>query len=346
MPITPKARKDLPDPAATVFDAAEAAEIETRTTGYADTLVTELGAAVEASMQPKDADLSAIAALTTQSFGRELLTKATAAAVREALALGSAALQPTGAFDAAGAAAAAQAASQPLDSDLTAIAALTTTSLGRSLLAAASSGELRTLTNAAAATHASQHQLGGADALALPQYDPSDSLPGHITDVPGTTLTPTVKRVYLARYTVPKKREVKFMRFGVNTVGSAEDKVDAGIYKWVAGNKLERIASSGVKTLPTNSLGSKVTELTATVTLEPQTIYYRALGFETVTGSLAILATLNNQGAVGDIFYGGSASTPHPSRLYMFKESSVPLPTEITSLAGSTPCLWTVPSES
>lgn len=296
MPITPKSRKDLPDPEATIFNAAAAAEIETRTTGYADTLVTELGAAVEAAMQPKDADLTAIAALETKLFGRELLTKATAVAVREALALGSAALQSSSAF--------------------------------------------------AASIHASQHQLGGIDPLALPQYDPSDSLPGHITDVPGTTLTPTVKRLYLARYTVPKKREVKFMRFGVNAVGSAEDKVDAGVYKWVSGNKLERIASSGVKTLPTNSLGSKVTELTATTTLEPGTIYYRGFGFETVTGSLAILATLNNQGAVGDIFYGGSASTPHPSRLYMFKEASVPLPAEITSLAGSTPCLWTVPSES
>jgi hypothetical protein len=55
--------------------------------------------------------------------------------------LGTAATQPTTAFDAAGAATAAQAAaiaaSQPLDADLTAIAALSTTSYGRSLLALA-----------------------------------------------------------------------------------------------------------------------------------------------------------------------------------------------------------------
>lgn len=53
---------------------------------------------------------------------------------RSNLGLGTAATQNTGAFDAAGSAAAAQAASQPLDSDLTAIAALSTTSFGRALL--------------------------------------------------------------------------------------------------------------------------------------------------------------------------------------------------------------------
>jgi hypothetical protein len=55
-----------------------------------------------------------------------------------------AALGVTGSFnfDAAGAAAAAQAASQPLDSDLTAIAALSTTSFGRSLLSLADAAAL------------------------------------------------------------------------------------------------------------------------------------------------------------------------------------------------------------
>jgi len=52
--------------------------------------------------------------------------------------------QSSAAFEVAGAAAAAQAASQPLDSDLTAIAALTTTSFGRSLLEAANAAALRT----------------------------------------------------------------------------------------------------------------------------------------------------------------------------------------------------------
>lgn len=100
------------------------------------TTAAELSAAL-ASYQPLDSDLTAIAALTTTSYGRAFLALVDAAAGRTALGLGTAATHAHGDYDAAGAAAAAQAASQPLDSDLTAIAALSTTAFGRSLLALA-----------------------------------------------------------------------------------------------------------------------------------------------------------------------------------------------------------------
>lgn len=91
-----------------------------------------------AGKQPLDSDLTAIAALATTAFGRDFLTLADAAAARTKLALGTAAQSNTSAFEPAGAAAAAQAAaiaaSQPVDSDLTAIAALATTTFGRNLL--------------------------------------------------------------------------------------------------------------------------------------------------------------------------------------------------------------------
>lgn len=101
-------------------------------------------AAAQSASQPVDSDLTAIAALTTTSYGRAFLALADAAAGRTALGLGTAATHATGDYDAAGAAAAAQAASQPLDSDLTAIAALTTTSYGRALLALADATAGRT----------------------------------------------------------------------------------------------------------------------------------------------------------------------------------------------------------
>lgn len=59
--------------------------------------------------QPVDADLTAIAALSTTAFGRALLELANDASGRTALGLGTAATQASSAFDAAGAAAAAQA---------------------------------------------------------------------------------------------------------------------------------------------------------------------------------------------------------------------------------------------
>jgi len=342
MPIAPKERKDLPDPEATVFDAAEAAEIETRTTDYADTMVTELGEAVEATMQPKDADLTAIAALTTASFGRELLTKASAAAVREALALGTAAAQSTGAFDAAGAAAAAQAASQPLDSDLTAIAALTTTTLGRSLLAALSSAELRTITNAAAATHASAHQFGGADALALPQYDPYDGLP-YIVPMGyhgSTTTTLTAKRGYFSRFTVAKKREFKFVRFGVAVVNGAEDKYDAAIFK-LNGSKFERLASAGYKAVNTTTLGPKAVEMTAAAVCEPGSVYYVGAQPETVTGTPQLVAVVSNNANVGDIAGTGTLG----NRIFLIRTESGAFPSTLEGGFAGSQNPWLVPSE-
>lgn len=89
-------------------------------------------AEADAAYQPLDADLTAIAALTTTSFGRGLLETGNAAAL--AAAVDSFFLTP----------AEGNAAYQPLDADLTAIAALTTTSYGRSLLEAANASALRT----------------------------------------------------------------------------------------------------------------------------------------------------------------------------------------------------------
>lgn len=51
-----------------------------------------------ASKQPLDSDLTAIAALSTTAYGRELLTLANAAAGRTALELGSAAVEPASRF--------------------------------------------------------------------------------------------------------------------------------------------------------------------------------------------------------------------------------------------------------
>lgn len=86
--------------------------------------------------QTLDADLTAIAALTTTAFGRAILTLADAAALRStaALVLGTD-IYSKSAVDTL--ISGLSAIYQPLDADLTAIAALTTTANGRSLLTAA-----------------------------------------------------------------------------------------------------------------------------------------------------------------------------------------------------------------
>ena len=82
--------------------------------------------------QPLDSDLTAIAALSTTTYGRSLLTLASATAL--AAEVDSFFLTP----------AEGNAAYQPLDSDLTAIAALATTSYGRAFLALADAAAGRT----------------------------------------------------------------------------------------------------------------------------------------------------------------------------------------------------------
>jgi len=114
-------------------------------------------ASVAAGYQPLDSDLTAIAALSTVTFGRSALTWADAAAGRTALGLGSLATQSgtfsgtssgtnTGDQDLSSYAttAAVAAGYQPLDSDLTAIAALSTVTFGRSALTWADAAAGRT----------------------------------------------------------------------------------------------------------------------------------------------------------------------------------------------------------
>lgn len=121
----------------------------------AATVKTTLGLTIGTNVQAWDADLDAIAALATASFGRSLLTQASASAARTTLgvAIGS----DVQAYDAdlttlgAGGASARTFLGlaigtdvQAYDGDLASIAALTTTSFGRSLLTESSASTART----------------------------------------------------------------------------------------------------------------------------------------------------------------------------------------------------------
>lgn len=177
--------------------------------------------------QPLDSDLTAIAALTTTSFGRSLLALADAAALRSSagVVIGTdveahdadlttiAGLSPSnddilqrkaGAWTNRTVAQLASdlglaASYQPLDSDLTAIAALVTTSYGRGLLTLASATALAaeipssTITNAQLATEAQSTIKGRAAAAGT----------GAVTD-----LTATQVRTIIDTNTTPSTQAV------------------------------------------------------------------------------------------------------------------------------------------
>ena len=115
--------------------------------------------------QPLDSDLTAIAALTTTSFGRALLTQADAAATRGTIGV----VIGTDV--------------QAYDSDLAAIAALSTTSFGRSLLTQANAAAALATIGAAASshTHAQSDITGLTAALALLAPLASPALTGNPT---------------------------------------------------------------------------------------------------------------------------------------------------------------------
>lgn len=148
-----------------------------------------------ATYQPLDSDLTAIAALSTTAFGRALLTLADQAALTAAV--GAATTTAAGISELATSAetitgtdttrtvtpAGAAAAFQPLDSDLTAIAALSTTSYGRSLLAAADAAALRTLAGTVIGTDVQAYDadLTAVAALTTPATQITDAT-AHISD--------------------------------------------------------------------------------------------------------------------------------------------------------------------
>lgn len=131
--------------------------------------------AAQSASQPLDSDLTAIAALATTAYGRAFLTLADQAALMglvpsaSTTAEGKIELATQAEVDAGTDAVRAvvpstlasrlTAYAQPLDSDLTAIAALTTTTFGRSLLALADAAALTALITTATTTTAGKVQL-------------------------------------------------------------------------------------------------------------------------------------------------------------------------------------------
>lgn len=256
-------------------------------------------AAAQAASQPLDADLTAVAALSTQTFGRSLLTQSSAAKVRETLELGTAALQASGAFDAAGAAAAAQAASQPLDSDLTAIAALATTVFGRELLVLASAAKAREAIET--------NSLLQFEETVWRQGMPEKFWPT-LWDFRIWKFQASVQvaaSVHLCRFKAPRNITARGLSF-VTVVASTANDECAVVMKDETGKKT--IASSGAVASKLNpTVARQDVDFTADVLLEAGKIYYPGFQYNTIGGTAATILTAETQNgnSVAGIFGTG-----------------------------------------
>jgi hypothetical protein len=167
---------------ASVQAAAEATAAAALSAHAADTTsvhgITDTSAlALTANVQPLDSDLTAIAALTTTAFGRALLELANAAALLAVTGVTATAAELNFVDGVTSAIQTQLDGKQPLDSDLTAIATLSTTAFGRSFLALADAAAARALIDLEPGTdipslatfndHSARHENGGADEVSV-----------------------------------------------------------------------------------------------------------------------------------------------------------------------------------
>lgn len=268
--------------------------------------------AAETNLQPKDSDLTAIAALATTAAGRSLLAAVDAAAIRSI------------------------AGSEAQDSDLDAIAALTTTSFGRSLLAAADASGERTLLGLGAVSLLSS--VGPADvstafrnAFGRGQRQAGTMAPGFGGSFSAVAIGANL--AYAGRFVPSRDMTITQLSFALGTAAGANDNCDVGLYD-SALNLLGSAGSTAGK-LNAGANSAKTLALTAPVNLTAGEIYYAAFAVGALGGSAATVGFLSL--GVGGVLFGSGAGVIET----LFKAASFPLPASLAgfSVGGSSPVI-------
>jgi hypothetical protein len=183
--------------------------------------------------------------------------------------------------------------------------------------------------------HAAAHVLGGADALALAQYDRDEGLPGLLIPTGrgwGPVFVASVaNRGFVVRFVPSRAMAITLAAIAVNVAAGVDDPCDVGVYD-ASGH---RLVSSGATSGLLNSTGLKT--MTLAIGLSAMTVYYAAFAFGTVGGSAAQVGGAS----FGSLYQEQAFSGAVPNVLAMFKDAAYPLPATLagfSALAASVAC--------
>ncbi|MGC1177430.1 MAG: hypothetical protein WA843_05150, partial [Candidatus Saccharimonadales bacterium] len=176
------------------------------------------------------------------------------------------------------------------------------------------------------------------------QHDQQTTIPAWSSRASiASTRSLAANTAYLVRFVPHKPIKISQIKYVVTTFATADDAVDVGIYNATLSS---RLGSSGATTGQLNATnGIKTLNLTASVQLVPDTVYYIALSCGTVGGTAATITGIANSGGVTTPQQ--VTGTAPPAVDWTSATSSHPLPTSIGSPSSglsSTGALWVVAS--
>lgn len=151
---------------------------------------------------------------------------------------------------------------------------------------------------------------------------------------PSSAFAITDKFLYVSRIVPVRAMTISTGVVLVTVVAGQDDACDVGLYSATG----TRLASSGATSGKLNGLGKRVFTLSASVTLQPRTVYYSAFVAAKGAGAAATVAANAVQGGQYDAWQTGADSITFDVgslELGVAVLGSVLLPASLPALAGS-----------
>lgn len=302
MSFSVKDWKDFPD-TTTPLSAAALEDLETRLSAYSDT--------VGALKQPLDTELTALAGLTSASNKIPYFTGSGTAGL---LTLDTDGTLAANSDTTVASQKAVKTYAQPLDSELTALAGLTSAANKIPYFTGSGTAGLLDLSTINRSTTVGQTGVVAPEALGW-FY---------------SAVTATANLAYVARFVPKRDMTITKIRFVTTQAATNNDACDVGIY---ASDLATKLVSAGATSAVMNATAGPQAITVASTALTAGTVYYAALSYGAVGGTAAKLAMADYDALANAPALFGNAT---PTREILTKVTSHPLPSSLSG-AATTP---------